>query len=65
VKAQDVIQYDASGKLVSVNLDIKNPNSLEAMEHKAPIELIDKMLTTEQQITQLMEEIKSSLGEKL
>jgi type I restriction enzyme M protein len=65
VKAQDVIQYDDSGKLVSVNLDIKNPNSLEAMEHKAPRELINKMLTTEQRITQLMEEIKSSLGEKL
>ncbi|MEG3223306.1 N-6 DNA methylase [Vibrio gigantis] len=65
VKAQDVIQYDASGKLVSVNLDIKNPNSLEAMEHKAPSELIDKMLTTELRITQLMEEIKSALGEKL
>ncbi|MAF59067.1 MAG: SAM-dependent methyltransferase, partial [Ponticaulis sp.] len=65
VKAQDVIQYDDNGKLVSVNLDIKNPNSLEAMEHKAPSELIDKMLTTEQRITQLMEEIKSSLGEKL
>lgn len=65
VKAKDIIQYDDSGKLISVNLDIKNPSSLEAMEYKAPSELIDKMLTTELKITQLMEDIKLSLGEKL
>lgn len=65
VKAIDVIQSDDNGKLISVNLDIKNPSSLEAMEHRAPRELIEKMLSTELKITQLMEEIKSSLGEEL
>lgn len=65
VKAKDVIQSDDNGKLISVNLDIKNPSSLEAMEHRAPRELIEKMLSTELRITQLMEEIKSSLGEEL
>jgi type I restriction enzyme M protein len=65
VKAKDVIQYDDGGRLISVNLDIKNPSSLEAMEHKDPNELIEKMLATELKIAQLMEEIKSSLGEQL
>lgn len=61
VKAQDVIQYDASGKLVSVNLDIKNPNSLEAMEYKDPQELLASMAKKERKVTDLIGEISDLL----
>lgn len=64
VDAADLLKYDDEGKLVSVNLDIKNPNSLEAMEHKAPEELIASILKKEQKIMGIMESIRSSLGER-
>jgi len=63
VKAQDVIQYDDSGKLVSVNLDIKNPNSLEAMEYKDPQELLAIMAKKEQKVTDLIREIADLLAQ--
>lgn len=63
VKAQDVIQYDASGKLVSVNLDIKNPNSLEAMEYKDPQELLASMAKKERKVTDLIGEISNLLAQ--
>lgn len=63
VKAQDVIQYDDSGKLVSVNLDIKNPNSLEAMEYKDPQELLASMAKKERKVTDLIGEIAHLLAQ--
>lgn len=63
VKAHDVIQYDTSGKLVSVNLDIKNPNSLEAMEYKDPQELLASMAKKERKVTDLIGEISDLLAQ--
>ncbi|HFT6956359.1 TPA: N-6 DNA methylase [Proteus mirabilis] len=63
VKAQDVIQYDDSGKLVSVNLDIKNPNSLEAMEYKDPQELLASMAKKERKVTDLIGDISDLLAQ--
>jgi len=62
VSAADVMKYDDAGKIVSVNLDIKNPNNLEAMEHRAPDELIVDMLEKERRVMGIMEEIQSSLA---
>ncbi|WP_348720439.1 N-6 DNA methylase [uncultured Alcanivorax sp.] len=61
IKANDIIKYDSAGKLVSVNLDIKNPNSLEAMEHKDPQDLLRAMMEKEVKVTSLMAEIKEHL----
>ena len=61
VKANDVLKYDDGGKLISVNLDIKNPGSLEVMEHRPPEDLLADMLKKEQQIIETMMEIKSAL----
>ena len=61
IKANDIIKYDSAGKLVSVNLDIKNPNSLEAMEHKDPQDLLRAMMEKEVKVTRLMAEIKEHL----
>jgi len=57
-KAADVLKYDDVGKLISVNLDIKNPNSLEALEHRQPGELIVNMLEKEQHVIGIMEELR-------
>lgn len=65
VNATDVLKYDEAGKLVSANLDIKNPNSLEALEHRPPEELIADMLKKERRVMGVMEEIGRELARSL
>ncbi|WP_293005335.1 N-6 DNA methylase [Nitrosomonas sp.] len=62
IHAADVLKYDTENKLISVNLDIKNPNSLEALEHRPPDELIVDMLEKERRVMGIMEEIQVTLG---
>ncbi|VFN04648.1 MAG: type I restriction enzyme M protein [Candidatus Kentron sp. G] len=61
VCAADVLKYDEAGRLVSANLDSKNPNSLEALEHRPPEALIADMLEKERQVVVVMEEIREML----
>lgn len=62
VKAKDVLKYDEKGSLVSVNLDIKNPNAKQELEHLPPEQLADSILQKEQRIADLMQEIKHVLA---
>src|SRR5438128_2614021 len=61
VAAKDVLKYSEQGALVSVNLDIKNPNAKEDLEHLPPEQLAADILKKEQRIAELMEEIKQVL----
>jgi len=62
VSAKDVLKYDANGTLVSCNLDLKNPNSAEALEHLSPEQLVEDILAKERRIIEIMEEIKAELA---
>jgi type I restriction enzyme M protein len=62
VKADDVIKTNGGGQIVSVNLDIKNPNAAEDLEHQPPEKLVEDILTKEQRIIEIMGEIKSLLS---
>ena len=62
VKASDVIKKDDDGNVVSVNLDIKNPNAEEALEHLPPEQLVESILTKEKRIIEIMGEIKKVLA---
>jgi type I restriction enzyme M protein len=62
VKASDVIKLDDEGNLLSVNLDIKNPNAEEALEHLPPEQLVESILTKEKRIIDIMGEIKKVLA---
>jgi type I restriction enzyme M protein len=62
VKVEDVLKYDESGALLSVNLDIKNPNAEEALEHLPPDKLADDILAKEKRILEIMGEIKQLLA---
>lgn len=62
VAVDEVLKYNETGDLLSVNLDVKNPSSVEALEHLAPDELVTDILKNEQQIIKLMEEIKTELA---
>lgn len=43
------------------NLDQKNPNSVDALEHRPPLELVESILGKEREILRLMEEIQSEV----
>lgn len=57
VNVKDVLKYD-EGKIASVDLDIKNPNSEETLEHLPPSEIANSMIHKEQTILELMEEVR-------
>lgn len=58
IPAAEILQYDAGGKLLSANLDRKNPNRRNEIEYAEPAEAIAAILEKERQILALMEEIQ-------
>jgi type I restriction enzyme M protein len=63
VRVEDVLKYDENGTLRSVNLDIKNPNAPAGLEHLPPEELVADILAKEQQIADIIGEIRTALAE--
>src|ERR1039458_5501497 len=62
VSVKDMVKYDGDQKLISVNLDIKNPRGKEDIAHLPPEQLADCILQKEQRIAEIMVNIKESLG---
>jgi type I restriction enzyme M protein len=62
VKAAEIIKKDDDGNLVSVNLDVKNPNAVEALEHLPPEQLVEDILAKERRIIEIMGQIKAVLA---
>ncbi len=61
VPVQYVLNYDVEGRLVSANLDIKNPNAKADFEHLPPERLVEDIIAKERNILEILEEIKASL----
>jgi type I restriction enzyme M protein len=61
VPVGDVLKLNPDGSLLSANLDIKNPNRRQELEHLPPEQLVESILAKEQRIAELMAEIKSLL----
>jgi type I restriction enzyme M protein len=61
VPAKDVIKLDEAGNLISVNLDVKNPNAAEALEHLPPDKLVEDILVKERRIIEIMGEVRAVL----
>ncbi|MCK9424827.1 MAG: type I restriction-modification system subunit M [Ignavibacteriaceae bacterium] len=61
VKLKDVLFTDAEGKLLNVNLDLKNPNHKSEFEYREPLELVDSIMEKEIRIMQFIKEIKSNI----
>jgi len=57
VNASNILKYDSAGNLASANLDIKNPNTPDTLEHLPPEQLIKYILKKEQRIMQTVEEL--------
>lgn len=60
--ASKLLAYNEDGSVASCNLDQKNPNSAEALEHLPPAELVKDILAKERQIIEIMEEIDAELA---
>jgi type I restriction enzyme M protein len=63
IQASDVMKFDAQGNLLSANLDIKNPNRKQDLEHLPPEQLVESILAKERRIAEVMAEIKQVLVE--
>jgi type I restriction enzyme M protein len=61
VPVDQVLEYDDEKRLVSVNLDVKNPNGKADFEHFPPETLVDDIISKERKILEILAEIKSSL----
>lgn len=64
VRAADVLKMDESGNLLSVNLDINNPNGASDLAHRTPEELVESILAKEQRIAEIMEEIRQMVKQR-
>ncbi len=64
VPVADILQYNNDGTLISANLDIKNPNAAEALEHRPPEQLAADILEKEQRIIEIIKEIQADLERK-
>ena len=62
LSASDILKYNDDGALVSCNLDQKNPNSADALEHMPPAQLVRDILSKERRIIEIMEEIDTELA---
>jgi len=61
VSASDVIHCNGEGNVVSVNLDIKNPNRIMDLEHLSPNQLVAGLYSKEQKILEIIEGISNRL----
>lgn len=61
VPVAQVLKYDDEKRLVSVNLDVKNPRSSVAFEHLPPLQLIGDIIAKERTILTILDEMKASL----
>jgi len=62
VSVEGVLKYGDDGKLFSANLDLKNPNSKQDLEHLPPEQLVDDILDKERRIAEILDEIKRVLA---
>ncbi|MDE1223664.1 type I restriction-modification system subunit M [Vibrio aestuarianus] len=62
VKSSDIVVFDEQGKLEAVNLDLRNPQSLQAMEHETPEFLLERIMDKEQSILNLLTDLNKALN---
>ena len=61
VKLKDILLTDDEGKLLNVNLDIKNPNKKSEFEYREPTELMSSIMEKEKKVMLLMKEIENRI----
>jgi type I restriction enzyme M protein len=59
--ADQVLKYDGEHRLLSANLDMKNPNGRADFEHLPPAQLLDDIIAKERRVLEILAGIKESL----
>jgi type I restriction enzyme M protein len=62
VPVEQVFKYDSEGRLVSANLDIKNPNGKSEFEHLPPEQLMDDIIAKERKVLEILQGLRASFG---
>ena len=62
VAISDILKYNDDGTLASCNLDQKNPNSEESLEHLPPSQLLLDILAKERRFIEIIEEIGAEIS---
>lgn len=62
-KVEDVLKYGTDGALASVNLDVKNPNAAPDLEHLPPEQLLGDIVSKEERILAVLNEVKTLLAD--
>ena len=65
VKISELVHIDDNGKLLNVNLDVKNPNKKDEFEYKEPAILITSIVEKEKKVLQLLKEIEFEISKEL
>ena len=63
VDAKGLVRRDEQDRVISCNLDIKNPHSGETVDPRLPAEIVDSIIDKERRILAIMDDIKATLGE--
>lgn len=61
VKLKDVLLTNEEGKLINVNLDLKNPNRKNEFTYREPTEVVNSIMDKEKKVMQLMKEIENEI----
>jgi type I restriction enzyme M protein len=64
VRSSDVLKYDDSGSLISVNLDIRNPHAQKDLEHTPPDQLVEGIIAKETKLFEITRDIRNLLRNK-
>jgi len=62
VSGPALIERDAQGRVVGVNLDQKNPNAVEEIDHRPPGVIVESLLSNEREIAKLLGEVKAMVA---
>ena len=65
VDAAGLVRRDDAGRVTACNLDIKNPYSEDAEDHRSPAEIVDAIIAKERRVLEIMDEIKATLAESV
>ena len=61
IPAEGIVECNDDGNVAACNLDIKNPHTGEAKDHRKPLEIVNAIIERERKVLAIMDEIKSEL----
>jgi type I restriction enzyme M protein len=64
VSGPDLIKRDEQGRVVAVDLDLRNPHAKAAIDHRLPGEIVDSAIDKERQVLAVLNEMKALVAER-